>query len=556
MLPTINDPRLSAPPVSPMKADGGNGFGGAGWFGIGYDAVKHKGNRGQTSPSTLSEDLQLRDLARRQLTSTHRDLVRNFAIAGWMVRKHLDYISTFRFRSKTGDPGLDRDINDRMDWWSRAENCDSTGRDSLPDLIRMWECLRTIDGDCLLNQLKSGMVQTIEGDRIQTFGGIPYRDLGIEDPAWVINGVWVNEYFRPKGYTVFRRPPQWVGLQFDRMIPARFATLFGYFLNRKDQIRGISPVAAAANPLRDVYEAFDYALLKAKISQFFAMQITRKAGDELGFHGDHEGETNPSADPDKPRYTLDIGKGPVISEMDPGDKIEVIESQTPSSQFKEFSMLSIMVALKALDLPYGFFDESQTNYSGLRFGGVQYEQSAQSKRHRLWMLLNKLTRWRMGLFIADAEIRLPANKQANDLRWIWSHAGVPLFDPLKEISADIAAVNAGFASPQEVCRARGKDFESIIDEIAAARDYAAKKGVVLSTALASVAADDPNKSATKKEDQSVEQDTEHSDTPPSRQAEEAAQERERERIAWAILHDANERLDTALAQPQAAQVNP
>jgi capsid protein len=164
------------------------------------------------------------------------------------------------------------------------------------------------------------------------------------------------------------------------------------------------------------------------------------------------------------------------------------------------------VSLKALDLPFSFFDESHTNYSGSRLAGIQYEESAKIKRHRLRLLLNKLTAWRLGLFIADGDLKLPDNVQPQDLKWEWSHAGVPLFDPLKEVSADIAAVNAGFASHQEVCKARGKDFKAIIDEIAEAQAYAKSRGVILSTALPSNAEDDPNKSSTQAETANVEDD--------------------------------------------------
>lgn len=488
------------------RADSDAYFGGMSWFGQGYDATRHKGNRAQVAPTTLSEDLQLRDLARRQLISTNRDLARNFPIAAWMIRKHADYVSTFHFRAKTANAAFNAELNRFMDWWSRPENCDSTGRDALPDLCRLWEVLRTIDGDCLINQTRAGTLQTIEGDRLQTQGGIPFADLGIDDPAWVINGVWVNPYYRHRGYMVFRRPPQWVGLQFDRMIPARFASLFGYFSFRKDQVRGISPLSSAANALRDIYESFDYALIKAKISQFFAMQIIRKSADEFAPMEARQDETYPNADPTKPRYDINLSRGPVLTEMDPGDEMKVVESQTPSNQFRVFTTAMIMTALKALDLPFGFYDESHTNYSGLRLGGVQYEQSAQAKRQSARRNLDKQTAWRIGLAIADGDLTLPRGMQISDVRWEWSHAGIPLFDPLKEISADIAAVNAGFASPQEVCRARGKDFEAVIDEIAAARSYAAGRGVVLSTALASTAGDDPNKSATQTEDQNVQED--------------------------------------------------
>ena len=476
----------------------------ASWFGIGYDATNPKGNRRSPGARVLSEDGELRDLARRLLTTTNRDLVRNFAIAGFMVRKHLDYVSTFRFRAKTGNKDLDREIQSLMEWWARPENCDSCGRHSLQDLMRMWESHRTIDGDCLINRVKTGKLQTIEGDRIQTFGGIPFSELGIDDPQWVINGVWVNEYFKSLGYMVFRRLPGWNGMEFDRMIPARFADLFGYY-GRTDQVRGISPLASAANTLRDVYESFDYAILKAKVSQFFAMQVTRSAADQFGEVEEVEGDDlNPDGTPKK-RYDVRLGTAPTLTEMDPGDEIKVIESQTPSTQFQGFTAVMIMVAMKSLDLPFSFFDESHTNFAGSRMAGIQYQESASIKRHRLKQLLDKITAWRLGLFIADGDLVLPKGFSPSDLKWNWTHSGVPLFDPMKETAADVAAVNAGFASPQHIHAMRGTDFEAAVDEIAEAQAYAELKGVILSTALPSSAALDPNKSATKTEDKNVEQ---------------------------------------------------
>ncbi len=39
-----------------------------------------------------------------------------------------------------------------------------------------------------------------------------------------------------------------------------------------------------------------------------------------------------------------------------------------------------MIAFKALDIPYTFFDESHTNFSGLRGSWLQYERAAIDKR--------------------------------------------------------------------------------------------------------------------------------------------------------------------------------
>jgi len=250
---------MFAPSTAPGKTPARKGnYANPPYVGVGYDAIKRRGRRSSPPATTFSEDLMLRDLARRQLTSNVRDLDRNFSLAGWAVRRHLDYVASFHFRSKTGNKDLDPEIDAFMRWYSLPANCDPAGRHSLQELTRLWEARRVIDGDVLVNRLADGRVQTIEGDRIMTFGGpaIPFSDLGITDPENVINGVYVNQNGRAKMYMVFKRHPLWTGLQWDRAIPAKFADMLGTY-GRYDQIRGISQLASAANPLRDLYDALD-----------------------------------------------------------------------------------------------------------------------------------------------------------------------------------------------------------------------------------------------------------------------------------------------------------
>lgn len=459
--------------------------------GAGYDAVQSRNRRAQSLGRVISEDFELRQLQRRQLSTTLRDINRNFSIAAWAIRQHLDYVSSFHFRSKTGDKGLDAQIENLMGWYARPENCDPAGRHRLQRLMRMWEMRRVVDGDVLVNRLADGRVQTIEGDRIQTDGGIPFADLKIDNPSEsVINGVYINENGRAQGFMVFKRRPNWNGLVWDRMVSARFADLLGYF-DRYDQVRGISPLAAAANSLRDVYEGFDYALVKAKVSQMFALSVYRESSDELGDQQPDTTSTETTDDPDEPRYKVDFGRGPFMLDLDEGDRAEILESKNPSTEFQSFTQSMIMVALKSLDIPFSFFDESHTNYSGSRLAGIQYEKSVHTKRGDLRALLDKITTWRMGLFIADGDLVLPKGMKPWDIKWEWSHAGMPWYDPMKEVTGAVAAVNAGFSSPQRECKKLGLDFFEIIDERAEAEAYATAKGVVLSTALPALTADDP-----------------------------------------------------------------
>jgi len=102
---------------------------------FGYDAVESKNRRQAPTGRLRSEDKELLPHQRRKLTSASRDIHRNFTIAAWAIRKHLDYVSTFSFQSRTGSAELDGRIEDLTDWWSRPANCDVAARHSLAQAI-------------------------------------------------------------------------------------------------------------------------------------------------------------------------------------------------------------------------------------------------------------------------------------------------------------------------------------------------------------------------------------------------------------------------------------
>lgn len=441
-------------------------------FVFGYDAIAAKNRRKAPTSRALSEDKELRQEQRRIMSTGMRDLIRNMSVARWAVNKHLDYVSTFDFQARTGNQDLDDEIESLMKWWSRPSNFDAAGRHSRQRFMRIVEARRTIDGDVLVNKLADGTVQGIEGDRVGTpGGGIPPEQK--IDQATIVNGVVINGFGRAQSYIVCRR--EGTGLVFDRVLPAAFADLHGYF-DRFDQVRGVSPLASAYNILQDVYEGIDYALAKAKVAQLFALAFVRNASDQLGLQ---EAETTDDGTTETGRYNIDFGNGPAIIDLDAGDDAKFLESATPSTEFQAFANLTLSIALKALDIPFSFFNESFTNYSGARQALLQYEQSAACKRLDNIDLLNRLTAWRLGLFIRDGDLVLPKGVAFRDLQWEWIPAGIPWIDPLKEVKADLASIGGGLASPQMICKERNRDFYEVIDQTADAIRYAKEKGVPL-----------------------------------------------------------------------------
>jgi len=166
-----------------------------------------------------------------------------------------------------------------------------------------------------------------------------------------------------------------------------------------------------------------------------------------------------------------------VLDLDYGDDAEFLESRTPSSEFAEYCDRMIGAALKSLDIPYSFYDESFTNYSGARQALLQYEQSAACKRTDVQQVLDRLTAWRLGLFIEDGYLSLPNGMRLSDFRWEWIPVGLPWIDPLKEIKADALAISSGISSRQRVARARGMDWMQIADELTQEKRIMREKGL-------------------------------------------------------------------------------
>ncbi len=426
-----------------------------------YAAGNTDKRRYAPSARLKSSDQLLTPTKRKQLISSSRDLQQNFALCAWAIRKHLDYVSRFTFEPQTGDAGLDRMLEALVDWFSRPENCDVTGRHSLDRIIRLAEERRTVDGDVFLVKLRDGRLQALESDRIRN----PDKLLG--DDQWV-QGIRVSRAGRPLRYGVWARDGSG-GYDFERTVSARNVYQLGYF-DRFDQMRGISLLAPAINTFRDLYEGFDYALAKLKVSQMFGLVLSRESAEGWSDISKDDAVTG--------GYQVDMGKGPIMLDLDPGDSADIIESKNPSDEFRHFTQEMIALALKSVDLPYSFYDTSSTNFFGSRSAFIHYEKACKSKRRDLQHLLDRITGWRMKMFIADGTLQLPAGMTLGDLRWSWLPEGTPWWNPMQEVNANIAAINAGLTSRSQVVReVHGKEFKDIVDQLAEEERYIADAGI-------------------------------------------------------------------------------
>ena len=448
------------------------------WFGAGpqnaTDSIDSTGKRKELTGRVRSKDVEIPDRKRRKLISGTRDLQANFEIAAWAIRKHLDFVAAFSLQFKTGDQDLNADLERRFEEWARPENCDAAGRHSLTSQIRLWEACRTIDGDVFPLKLRTGQLQTIEGDRVQT----PTRDRPhLDAQENIVNGVEVNNVGKALRFAVHKRTSQ--GLEFDKWIGSRRLLQFGYF-DRFDQFRGVSPIAAAINRFQDVYESFDYALARAKVAQLFGLVLFRDAEDSLGNLDPKPGEANDSDDDNQPDpyADLQLGTRPMILDMEAGDDAKFLENKTPAVEFQQFTAAMIAVALKSLDIPFSFYQENFTNFFGSRAALMLYLKSANHKRHTLQDLMRKITVWRLGLWIRAGELDLPASLPLRDLRFEWVPAGTPWWNPSQEVTANVKAIDEKLTTRSAVYKeTHGGDWFAEVPPVLALEEQAIREAL-------------------------------------------------------------------------------
>lgn len=434
---------------------------------LGYDATRSDRARRPILVSSKSEDSTLRQRDRQVIISDARDAIRNFSLAGFVVRKHLQSIAYYRFSANTPDREFNRTLEKLVERWSRRKNCDLCQRRSFDELVQTIEWHRAVDGDVGIVVLEDNRLQIIEGDRIRTPAG------GIGNEHWV-NGVRIDERGRAVCYGIARRTRAG-GFEDEKIVDADYLKLVGYY-TRQDQIRGVSLHAPAANMFAKLYESIDLALAKQKLEQCLGLATILN---EPSLND--PGETDARRDDINSRISDTFG-GVTNIELYTGEDIKAFESNNPSTNFQAFTEQVLRMVFAAYDIPYSFFDGSKTNYYGSEGEFEQYIDSVERKQKPTIEALNEIMfEVLVPNWICDGTLVLPAGWDVEKLRddCSWTGAGLPSWRMYRHIKELIQAVGAGMISPEFAAGEYGHSFRQNIDELADAVSYAREKGLEL-----------------------------------------------------------------------------
>jgi capsid protein len=433
---------------------------------LGYNAITDKGRRQAPRTVVTSEDAQLTAANRASLTATTSDLWRNFEVAKWMVSLHVAYVSRFEPFCNSGSPELDAEVIRLLEWHGRKENFDLSQRFSRKEAMALFEIAKVFCGDAALLKLKTGNVQAIPGKRLACPKAVSDKDADrwakIKDSFGPSTGLKVDSATgRILQAVICRWDATGKQLTYDHVENWQNLIYDGYFVDL-DQYRGISPIASAINRLTDVYESMEWVHLKVKLHALFGLAFER-GGQGASVFG---APPNPEAPtPSKP-YSVDPTKGFMVLDLDPGDKVTTVESNTPSNEFVDYTGLSLRVALLSLDIPYTFLDSKGSSFSASIAETNRYEFLAADKRAKNRAVLDAYSDWQLERWMSSsdprfAELRKLANAAGKDLAALqaatdWIGAETPWVDQEKQLGATEKAIDLALTSRQREGRRRGQ----------------------------------------------------------------------------------------------------
>jgi capsid protein len=345
-----------------------------------------------------------------------------------------------------------------MAWHGKRVNFDALKVMSRDEWMWMFEACKTISGDCGGLRTQGWRRQGIEPDRIRKTDGAPD---GVTD-----EGLSFNSDGTRKAFCVTKR--EGVNFVFERMVPAEEMVFDGYWPERFDSGRGVSPLLTCLNEGADIRETIEYLILKVKGAALRGFAFTRTSSDDPGETTGENPTTAPTSE--SASYSAQVAagvkmRGLVNIDLDPGDSVTEIGSNTPNPNVVPLTREMIRGLLLALDIPFTFYDSLTASFSARIADRNEYEEMTEPKREKNIAVLSEIyeppifTAWEtaniFGFGDALKAAKLTPEEVAYNLRWAPSNRA--WLDRSNEMSGNILALAAGLESIPNLAAGYGVD---------------------------------------------------------------------------------------------------
>lgn len=430
-----------------------------------YEAVTSSPHRAAPKKTIKPLDSDLSRTNRKTGTATTQSEVKNGALLAWMIRRHVDYVSRFEINFRSGIDELDDKVHSLLKWHRRRNNWDFGGRHNRDQWSRIFEMSKIIIGDAAGVKLKDGKLQGLDSDQIafpDDWGTCKDRER-IDKTSK--HGLIIGKSNEVVEYCICVRNENGQNV-FDHFEKAENVVFDGYF-SSFNQTRGQSPLLAAINDVIDMRDIVLFSKINLKLKNLFAMAVFRDSNNPLGGYDPND----ESADPAESTEIQELTPGQVnILDLDAADKIQSVESNSPSPNAMDFMDKLARISMLALDIPFTALDSSRASFSARIADRAEYEEACEFKRDKNADVLREIYIWRFNeWYRTDKELRSVADaagytpqRIADELDFM--PAGTPWMDKLTEVKADMLAVALGIDSIPRIARRMGLDAYQIGQE--------------------------------------------------------------------------------------------
>lgn len=224
------------------------------------------------------------------------------------------------------------------------------------------------------------------------------------------------------------------------------------------QLRGVSWLAPVVLPASDFDQLCDALLVGAKTSAMFAGFVTNQ--NAVGGEDPFEGEDVPSLEPG------------TLQRLAGGWDVKFTSPQQ-AQQIDAFLKLNLRQLAAGLGLPEHLLsgDLSGANYSSLRAGLLPFRQRVEQIQYQILVPQFLAPAWRAVIRhgILTGEIDAPDFEQNPGLylRADWLPPAFMHVDPMKQVQADIAELEAGLTSRSKLVASRGWNPDDLENELTA-----------------------------------------------------------------------------------------
>ncbi|MDM4094076.1 phage portal protein [Klebsiella oxytoca] len=348
---------------------------------------------------------------------------------------------------------LAKDIRRKWAEWSVTPEV--TGQFTRPMLERLMLRSWLRDGE-VFAQMVSGRAQGLTPP-----AGVPFWLEALEsdfvpfntsESQKLIQGVFVNDWGKPRSYQVYKRLPlRTLGGDIKQIDAENMLHL--KFVRRLHQTRGTSLLSGVLKRLSALKDYEDYELIAARIAASLGMYI--KKGDGQSYDGD--------ADEPEDRE-VEIEPGTLYDDLMPGEEIGMIKSDRPNPNLESFrnGQLRCVAAGSRLS-----FSSTARNYNGTY--SAQRQELVEStdgyfilQDWFIGMVTRPMYRQWLRMAIASGEITVPRGVDEESLfNATYNGPTMPWIDPVKEANAWRLQIRGGAATEADWARAGGRNPEEV-----------------------------------------------------------------------------------------------